>query len=183
MIFIFAIMKTRREKNRSSAVVFSCCKPESVIVAGARWRGQQEPDWLSVHFSAPFDFLVVQRGKPMPAQHSATHFGTIRAVQCVRFSRFRNAAERIPTGRLECASAMGPSCGAYWTSTSSSSTSVWPSGQSGFSFQRPHGENQSSYSFSLENSLAGENQSSYSLIIAEYFPPKVNDRSMRRTTH
>ena len=114
--------------------VFSCCKPESVSVAGARWRGQQEPDWLSVHFSAPFDFLVVQRGKPMPAQHSATHFGTIRAVQCVRFSRFRNAAERIPTGRLECTSAMGPSCGAYWTSVSSTSTSVWPSGQSGFSF-------------------------------------------------
>ena len=137
MIFIFAIMKTRREKKRSpaaAAFVVSCCKPESVIVAGPRWRGQQEPDRLAVHRSAPFNFLVVQHRQPMPAQRSATHFGAVWAVQCVGISTFRNAPERLPTGRNESASAMGPSCGAYWTSRSSSSTPAWRSGRSGFSF-------------------------------------------------
>ena len=130
-------MKTRREKKRSTAAaafVVSCCKPESVFVAGPRWRGQQEPDRLTGHRSAPFKFLVVQNGQPTPAQRSATHFGMDWAMQCVGVSRFRNAPERIPSGRNQSASAMGPSCGAYWISTSSSSTSVWPSGQSGFSF-------------------------------------------------
>ena len=50
-----------RQKNRSpaaAAFVVSCCKPESVFVAGPRWRGQQEPDRLTGHRSAPFNFLV-----------------------------------------------------------------------------------------------------------------------------
>ena len=130
-------MKTRRGKNRfpaAAAFVVSCCKPESVFVAGPRWRGQGERDWLTVHRSAPFNFLVVQHGQPTPAQRSATHFGIDWDMQCVGISTFRNAPERLPTGRNQCASAMGPSCGAYWTSTSSSSTPAWPCGRSGFSF-------------------------------------------------
>ena len=149
-------MKTRREKKRSTAAaafVVSCCKPQSVIVAGARWRGQEEPEWLTVHWSAPFKFLEVQHGQPNPAQRSATQFGMDLDMQCVGITRVRNAPERTQMGRNQSANAMGPSCGVYWTSTSSSSAHVWRSGQSGFSFSAPMedpGENQSSYSFSLE---------------------------------
>ena len=66
----------------------------------AEWCGQREPDWLTVHASAPFKFLGVQNGEPTPAQRDATRFGTVCAVQCVASPVLRNAPVCLPTGKM-----------------------------------------------------------------------------------
>ena len=92
-------MKTRREKNRSTAAA-ALGKPQRCPRRMGRWRGWREPDWLSLHASAPFKFMGLQNGQPTPAQSSATNFGMISAVQCDRVTRCRNAAVCLPAAKV-----------------------------------------------------------------------------------
>ena len=98
------------------------------------------PGRARMGYRAPQRAVQVSGGSKWRTNASATQRDAFWNNLCCAVRRRQQSPEctSVPSNwKNECTSAMEPGCGPYWTSRSSRSTHVWPSGQSGLRSQRP----------------------------------------------